>query len=343
MLSIICGIERMCYKMKNEKKKTIRLKIEDGVFTPEYKSFLIKELGEKFELEFEERPEYYICSCFDNHYMKYDCIRIQMIGENITPDFNIVDYAVGFDYLNFEDRFLRMPIYVYCMKDFEDAATKHLRSDDYFLGKKQFCNFIYSNNKWNNKIRNDFFEELSKYKRVDSGGKVLNNIGYNVGNKRQFQENYKFSIAFENSRKNGYTTEKIIQAFSAGTIPIYWGNPLIVKEFNPKAFINVFDYPSIEACINRIAEIDQNNDLYLAMQHESIFIEDSIGKQYYDNKKMLVDFLMTIFDQSYEEAKRIHNWDNGYNSEYRKIVARGWRDTLMYKEPGRLVKRILHI
>ncbi len=63
------------------------------------------------------------------------------------------------------------------------------------------------------KVRNNFFLKISKYKKVDSGGLALNNIGYIVKNKLEFIKDYKFTIAFENSSYSGYTTEKITDAF----------------------------------------------------------------------------------------------------------------------------------
>lgn len=71
------------------------------------------------------------------------------------------------------------------------------------------------------------FEALKKYKKVNSGGRYLNNIGRAVVDKIQFESRHKFSICFENSSYPGYTTEKIIEAFAAKTIPIYWGNPCV--------------------------------------------------------------------------------------------------------------------
>ena len=50
---------------------------------------------------------------------------------------------------------------------------------------RKFCNFVASNG--NCKERNDFVTELSKYKKVDSGGRWMNNIGYAVPDKRKFQ------------------------------------------------------------------------------------------------------------------------------------------------------------
>ena len=51
--------------------------------------------------------------------------------------------------------------------------------------------------------------------------------------------NYNFTIAFENCDHPGYITEKIIHAFIAGTIPLYWGGGDYLKEtFPADCFIN---------------------------------------------------------------------------------------------------------
>ncbi|MBK1988879.1 hypothetical protein A0J48_015260 [Sphaerospermopsis aphanizomenoides BCCUSP55] len=48
---------------------------------------------------------------------------------------------------------------------------------------------------------------------------------------------YKFIICFENSREDGYITEKIFSAFYAGGIPIYFGAPDISKHIPPECYL----------------------------------------------------------------------------------------------------------
>jgi len=124
------------------------------------------------------------------------------------------------------------------------------------------------------KERIEFFQKLSAYKPVDSGGRFMNNIGGPIApgrqNKAAWMCNYKFNIAFENASYPGYTTEKILEAFVSGAIPIYWGNPLIGLDFNPKAFINCHDFDSFDEVIAFIKEIDQDETLYKNYLREPI-------------------------------------------------------------------------
>ena len=48
---------------------------------------------------------------------------------------------------------------------------------------------------------------------------------------------YKFVITFENSRFDGYFTEKMISAVLAKAIPVYFGDPSITRWINPKAIV----------------------------------------------------------------------------------------------------------
>lgn len=227
---------------------------------------LQKHFGDVIECD---DPDFLFYSVFGYEHLKYDCVRIQWIGENLRPDFNICDYAIGFDHMEFGDRYIRIPLYYFYLEDYEKAIYKHLDVSVPRASDKKFCNFIYSNSAASPE-RECFFNMLSEYKRVDSGGKYINNIGEPVANKYEFQKQYKFSIAFENSSTDGYVTEKILQAFAAGTVPIYWGNPSVEKDFNGRAFINCHNYSTFEDVIKRVIEIDNNDELYYQYLREPI-------------------------------------------------------------------------
>jgi len=101
---------------------------------------------------------------------------------------------------------------------------------------EKFCCFIVSNDACN--TRNKMFHLLNSYKKVDSGGKYCNNINYVIRHNywsdefRAFISNYKFIICFENHRLGTYSTEKIVNPYIAGSIPIYWSSKHIHKVFN---------------------------------------------------------------------------------------------------------------
>ena len=65
--------------------------------------------------------------------------------------------------------------------------------------------------------------------------------GYNpIDYKLDGLKNFAFSIIIENSKEDYYFTEKLIDSFITGTVPIYWGCPSISKFFNTDGMI-IFD------------------------------------------------------------------------------------------------------
>ena len=249
--------------------KKVRIKFVDFFkgFDPLQNDF-VEILSKRYQVVMSDDPEYLIYSCFGYEHLKYNCIRIFYTGECITPNFNECDYAIGFDRLQFGDRYIRVPLYrlFQYKKNAESLFSRRVFTMDDLEKKKGFCSFVYSNCFAQNK-RTEMFEKLSQYKQVDSGGRYRNNIGGAVDDKMAFQSKYKFSIAFENTSYPGYSTEKLMEAFAAGTIPIYYGDPDIIQDFNPGAFVNCHDYPSLEDAIERVKEIDQSDELYLQIRN----------------------------------------------------------------------------
>ena len=168
---------------------------------------------------------------------------------------------------------------------------------DASLANRKFCSFVVSNGGCD--VRNSFFQKLSKYKKVDSGGRFANNIGYAVDNKRQFQSQYKFAITFENNAYRpqhiGYTTEKIMEAMCVNTIPIYWGNPKIDLEFNTQSFINWYDFKSDDDMIEYIIELDKDDEKYLEKLNNFWLIENKIPEQ--NKEENIQNFLYKIFQK----------------------------------------------
>lgn len=276
-----------------------------------YGHFLITRLKQFYDVELSEEPDYVFFHQATTEYLNYpEAIKIFYTGENIHPNFNLCDYAISFDYLSFNDRHFRLPLYIlaifYNQKDFDNAEDLDFENispmDQAELNRKtDFCSFVYSNYLADPK-REQLFYNLSKYKKVNSGGKYLNNVGGPVDSKLLFEKQHKFSIAFENSSRAGYTTEKLPAAIAARTIPIYFGNPLIGKEFNIKRIINVHDFKDTKSLIDRIREIDENDKEYLEIINQPV-----LAKNYHfeEVRKEFDKFLRQIFDQPKADARRI--------------------------------------
>ena len=249
-------------------------------------------------------PDYLIYNVFGNENLKdkyKNSIKIAYLSENCIPDFFKCDYAIGHSNIIYFDRFFKLPD---CLvwplakikKDMNISAIKQKAINN--LKNKKFCAAVISNVRSSDLFRIKFIEELNKYKKVDCGGMYHNNIKGAVKNKTKFLSNYKFSIAMENSNGDGYISEKIIDSFKAGTIPIYYGGYMVDEYINPKSFILIKGEKDMRAKIEYIKKIDNDDELY-----KKILMEDVINKEKFENANM-VDFFDHIFRQDKGKAKR---------------------------------------
>ena len=249
-------------------------------------------LRRRFNVELHERPDLLIYAEAGYHHRLHTCPRVFFTGEPRQPDFRECDYALTWNYLN-DPRHHRLPLYPlyfgggHLVKTPEEAGHVLAR-------KSQFCSFVVGHGRNTQRIR--FFEKLSQYKRVDSGGRYLNNVGRSIGetpaDKLAFLQPYKFNIAFENQSLPGYTTEKITEAMRARSVPIYRGNPHIHAEFNPRSFVNHSDFPSDEALIEQIIRLDKDDALYLEMLRQPFFHENTPNESF--RGEALLDFFERI-------------------------------------------------
>jgi len=281
-------------------KKKIRIAIVDFAHNEGY---LVKRLlsfvSDKYEFEVtEDNPDFILHSCFGWRVLLFDGIRIFFSAENCSPDFNISDYAIGMDRINFGDRFFRIPLYRLYSDTYPKLVAIKPRASE---RRPEFCSCVISNSDRGSKFA-ELFNKLSKYNQIISGGKLLNNVGGRVPDKIEFMKKARFGLAIENTSAPGYITEKIADVFASGAIPIYFGAPDIADDFNKNSFVNIGDYPSIDDAVKEIIEIDQNEARYQSMVQEPVF---SGGKEPCAlSDESIASFLSSIFDQPYEQAFR---------------------------------------
>ena len=85
----------------------------------------------------------------------------------------------------------------------------------------------------------------------------------------------------ENKIVPGYITEKILNAYLGGAIPIYWGDSKSVNYFfNPDSFININNFNSFNECIDYILELNKNPEKMLKMQQMNIFKEGIVNDMF---------------------------------------------------------------
>lgn len=316
--------------------KTIRINFTD--FWPGFDRenfYIVKFLKQHYDIQVVNDPDYIFFSNYGDRHLNYDrSIRIYITGENIIPDFNFADYAIGYNLIDFGDRFLRYPYYLF-YGYYQQLQHKVLTDKDSLLNRK-FCNFIYSNDKSSDPVRNLFFHELMKYKKVDSGGNILNNIGYRVHDKIKFISDYKFTIAFENSSLPGYTTEKLTDPMLALSMPVYYGNPAIALDFNTESFIVMPTAESMPEIVDEIRRLDHNDDEYIARLSRP-WHDQSQSMERWERKLNL--FFDNIFNQPVDKAIRRTNY--GFNRNHTDTIRAKARYYSLHRFAKKTVKKLI--
>jgi alpha(1,3/1,4) fucosyltransferase len=258
-------------------------------------------LANRFDVEIDnDNPDYLIFGddnfgTSNKKFDKKDVVKIFYTGENRRPEDYDCHYAITFDH-NYSPWHFRMPLFVIYMWALQNI---HNLEYDYYhiLGehtpkpKTDFCSFVVSNPNCNE--RNQFFEKLNAIKRVDSGGRVFNNIGKSLDGeqaKLDFLSTRKFNICFESGSHPGYITEKILHSYYAGTVPIYWGSTTAASDFNAQSMVNVHDFESFDKAIEYVMLLDNNDDLYNRVL-SAPKLADNIPRDY-----MLLNNFLNWFD-----------------------------------------------
>lgn len=292
--------------------KTVKIKFAgkwEGI-TPDQNTvcYWLKKNG--YDVQVTDDADYVICDVLGEYhyeYCGYPQVRIFESGENVTPDFNLVDYAISRYPIQFGDRNFFYPGCTMSGRYWHALATKDRNYPGEFLKEKPyFANLIARHDSEHN-YRSLFFEKLNAYKRVESAGQLLYNMpdGTQVNwlddSKTNFQRKCKFTICFEGTSHEGFITEKITDAFFADTIPIYFGSSTITEIFNKDAFINVSDYDSFDAVVEKIKELDQDDEKYLAMLRQPVLVDPDLPRRLDEE---LEKYILHIFEQPLEKAYR---------------------------------------
>jgi hypothetical protein len=121
---------------------------------------------------------------------------------------------------------------------------------------------------------------------------------------------YQFVFAMENCQKPGYITEKIVNAFNSGAIPIYWGDSATVnKFFNKDAFVNVADFKSLADAAAYIEKLSLDPARLQAMHEQEIYrngVKSDLLAMDSDNNPYVL-----------EQAKKIRNLYDKYLARHK--------------------------
>ena len=222
-------------------------------------------------------------------------------GERVAPDLNRFDWSISFDPSC--GRNLYLPGWVRRLNGWGltpySLVRQKVRSADTMTGRRP-CAYIFRNRV---PRREAFFDQLARRMEIVSPGDSRNNyrrIVQTPAQKAAFLRHFRFNIAFENEPFPGYLTEKIVDPFLVGCVPIYHGDPLVERTFSPEAFIHVAGESDYEQSIERIMTVDSDPSLLKRTQDAAPFVDNRLPDY------ATHDYAMAFFERIFDSALGRH-------------------------------------
>ena len=204
--------------------------------------------------------------------------------------------------LTYDNELLKLPNAVFRNGGYEVVLNKSVHKTEYPLLQDDSLREIYSDKPKHISFitSNKTITEGHRF-RVKCAQKIIN-IGlpnvdlYGVGvreiqGKIEGLKDYKFSITIENGVHDNYFTEKILDCFLTGVIPIYRGCPNIGEFFNTKGFLTFNTEEELLNSINNLTESDYfSRAEYIKENFEK-------AKEYaYDNDQLFEKYFKKAID-----------------------------------------------
>ena len=222
-----------------------------------------------------------------------------LLSQQRVYDFVYANYTKFHKILTFDEKLLTLPNAIFRNGGYEVVLNKNIHKLEYpnladdslikiYKNKEKNISFITSNKNmtYGHKFRNECVSFLENNNlNIDLYG-----IGYNeIKGKIDALKEYKFSIVMENGIYKNYFTEKILDCFLTGTIPIYWGCPNISDFFNIQG-IYTFNTPN--ELLNIVNKINSDN-YYSKME----FAKENFNKAlcyYYNNDTFFEKYIKNL-------------------------------------------------
>lgn len=226
---------------------------------------------------------------------------ISHIAEPKDPFYNVADYHFTFDPTDLNKNNIRIPLWMIYINKYDLKSEQspilpvninNLQNNEWYtFPKTQFCITPFSAI---HKNRADFYNFFNTYKPTHGFGLPFGNGDHERNQLKKYYTiaPYKFCMAYENTDKLGYVTEKLLQAKTAGCIPIYWGHEYVLSDFNPKSFIYVKDYNSLPELLEHVKAVDTDKTLYENYYNAPVFHYNINEK--YEEIKSLIKKMITL-------------------------------------------------
>jgi len=205
-----------------------------------------------------------------NIWCTYENRRPPVLGFDLTLSFELDDYKgtnyylpLIYLYTNLSKK--RNEYSKHKITPYECAQPRNL-DENFFQNKSQFATSFINNP---HPIRLRAINELSKVSPVNVYGRSVDNY---VDDKIGTASKYWFNLCFENDLYPGYVTEKVLEAWLAGAIPLYWGIDK-GRILNPEALINFNDFDSMETFVQHVSKVYSSPNEMKSIINQPLFLK----------------------------------------------------------------------
>jgi len=272
-------------------------------FPPQSRDFFLTLLSPHYDFTFDDTPDFLFFSHIGHRHRLYNCTKIFHTQEKYWPNWKECDYA-AVSVLVDDPRSAYLPIYAFDGR--KDKLVRTSAPDPVTIraSKPRFCSLLCAYVDRTVRRREQFFHALNRLRKVDSAGRALNNTGHRLplGDRYQVKVDwlagYRFNIAFENTRRAGWCTEKLVDPLHVNTIPIYWGDPRVKGFFNQESFICRDDFSSDHELAEYVLHVDDTPELYAKYIRASPFYKN-VPNSAYD-----MNTLLSFFDRIFRQPQR---------------------------------------
>lgn len=116
---------------------------------------------------------------------------------------------------------------------------------------------------------------------VERYGSMVDVFGLETwATKERALADYRYSIVVEAEKCSDFFSEKLMDCFSLGTVPIYWGCPNIERYFNPRGLERITSWFELDALILSLGESDYSKRMYAISQNLELAREYSISEDW---------------------------------------------------------------
>ena len=227
---------------------------------------------------------------------------IAVIWENIRPDYRGYKFSISSDFDDYGGRNVRCPLWYSQVEWF--PGYKNTAGDAWehgneppvplsvlmtprtggYIKREKFCALVASNYE-------PFRMMAAKALGADIYGGVTGTA--DARPKSLILKDYTFSLCFENSLFPGYYTEKLLHAWAAGTIPLYFADDKVVEDFNGDAIVNRSDFLTMRSFKNDVKRLYEDNDALEWIWQQPILLA-----------KPSLDPIVTFLRDAWQQIKR---------------------------------------